>query len=120
MSMVVNFSSELRGWVLLNLDRGCAPATLVGSMVEQKFDPAVARAMVDAFVHARNTGAVPPEDSLTLDLPPPEYRYEKPRLAPGTEIRTSDRAIPVLVRTEQPVIAVLEGVLSAGECDELV
>jgi prolyl 4-hydroxylase len=120
MSMIVNFSSELRGWLLLNLGRGRAPADLVRSMVEQKFDPMIAHAMVDAFVHARDAGADPPEDSLTLELPPPEYRYEKPRLAPGTVIRTSDRAIPVLVRTEQPVVAVLEGVLSGGECDELV
>ncbi len=119
MGMVVNFSSELRAWILHNLDRGCAPAALVGSMVDQKFNPGIAQALVDAFVHARGAGVDPPGESLTLDLPAPEYQYEMPRLAPGTVIRTSDRVIPVLVRTAQPVIAVLEGVLSAGECDEL-
>ena len=117
---MINFSSELRGWILHNLDRGCAPATLVRSMVEQKFDPEVAHAMIDAFVRARGIGGEPPADSLALDLPAPEYRYEAPRLAPGTVIQTADRAICVLVKTQQPLIAVLEGVLSAAECDELV
>jgi prolyl 4-hydroxylase len=118
--MVVNFSSELRGWLLHNLGRGCAPADLVRSMIDQKFDPGVAHALVDAFVRARDAGTNPPEESLTLGLPAPEYDYDAPRLAAGTVIRTSDREIPVLVRTEQPVIAVLEGVLSADECDELI
>jgi prolyl 4-hydroxylase len=120
MGMVVNFSSELRTWILHNLDRGCAPDDLVRSMIEQEFDPGIAHAMVDAFVRARGAGTDPPDDALMLDLPAPEYRYDTPHLAPGTVIRTTDRAIPVLVRTEQPVIAVLEGVLSAAECDELV
>jgi prolyl 4-hydroxylase len=120
MGMVVNFSSELRAWILHNLNRGCAPADLVGSMVDQKFDPGIAHALVDAFVLARGAGVDPPEESLTPDLAAPEYHYEMPRLAPGTVIRTSDRAIPVLVRTQQSVLAVLEGVLSAEECAELV
>jgi prolyl 4-hydroxylase len=120
MSIVVNFSSELRTWMLHNLERGCAPSALVGSMIDQSFEPRLAQALVDAFVHARNTGMTPPARELTLDLPPPAYHYETPRLAPGPVIRTADREIAVLVRTERPVLAVLEGVLSAEECDNLI
>jgi prolyl 4-hydroxylase len=120
MSMAVHFSPEFRAWILHNLERGCAPAELVGSMMAQKFEPQIARALVDAFVQARSAGGPLPEDSVAIDVPAPEYRYETPRLAPGAVIRTSDRAIPVSIRTERPVLAVLEGVLSAGECDALV
>ncbi|HMH19023.1 MAG TPA: 2OG-Fe(II) oxygenase [Burkholderiales bacterium] len=120
MAMLVNFSPEIRTWILHNLDRGCAPSALVGSMVDQKFEPQVAQGLIDAFVHARSTGAAPPGDSVTLELPPLEYRYETPCLAPGNTIRASDRVISVLARTEEPILAVLEGVLSAEECDELI
>jgi prolyl 4-hydroxylase len=120
MAMVVNFSSELRTWILHNLERGCRPSALVGSMVEQSFEPQIARAMIDAFVRARDAGVEPPAGSLALDLPPPEYRYEAPRLAPGSVIPIPGRAVRVLTRTEQPVLAVLEGVLSAAECDDLI
>jgi prolyl 4-hydroxylase len=89
-------------------------------MVDQKFDPVIAHAQVDAFECARCPGVDPREPSLTLDLAAPKYLYEMLRLAPGTAIRTSDRAIPVLVRTEQPILAVLEGDWSAEECDELL
>jgi prolyl 4-hydroxylase len=119
-SMVVRFSSQFRTWLLHNLERGCAPADLVRSMVAQKFEPQIAHALVEAFARARGAGAQPPEDSVALDLPPPPYDYEAPRLAPGSVIHTSDREIPVLIRAAQPVLAVLEGVLSAGECVALV
>jgi prolyl 4-hydroxylase len=120
MAMLVNFSPEIRTWILHNLDRGCAPSALVGSMVDQKFEPQVAQGLIDAFVRARSAGVAPPGDSVTLELPPLEYRYETPRLAPGNVIRTPGRVMPVLIRTEEPVLAVLEGVLSADECDELI
>jgi len=89
-------------------------------MVNQKFEPDIAHALVEAFVQARHAGTEPPVESLTLDLTPPEYIYETPRLTPGTIIRTSDRAIPVLLRMEQPVLAVLEGVLNDKECNRLI
>jgi prolyl 4-hydroxylase len=120
MAMVVNFSTELRTWILHNLDRGCSPAALVGSMVERSFEPQIARGLIDAFVRARGAGVDPPAESLALDLPAPEYRYETARLAPGSAISTPDRTVRVLTRTERPVLAVLEGVLSAAECDELI
>src|SRR5262249_43887813 len=62
----------------------------------------------------------PPGDSVTLDLPAPEYVYEASRLAPGTAIRAQDRDVPVIARMEQPVLAVLGSVLSARECEELI
>jgi len=120
MSMVVHFSPEFRSWVLHNLERGCAPAALIDSMLEQNFEPRVAGALVEAFVRARRAGSPAPEHSVALDLPVPEYAYETPRLAPGPVIPASDRDVPVLARADQPVLAILGDVLSAWECAELI
>ncbi|MGZ3238070.1 MAG: 2OG-Fe(II) oxygenase, partial [Burkholderiaceae bacterium] len=97
-------------------------------MIEQKFEPKIAYALVDAFILARSKGIEPPMESITVDSIGAEsrseafldYQYEVPRLAPGTVIHTSDRDIPVLLRLEQPCIAVLDSVLSSEECDTLI
>lgn len=128
MSMLVNFSPELRAWILHNLDRGCAATDLVANMIAQQFEPGVAHGLVEAFATARSRGMEPPMESVTLDFTPdaslPEiifdYRYETPRLSPGSVIQTSDRTIPVLLRLAQPFLAVLDSVLSTEECDMLI
>jgi prolyl 4-hydroxylase len=120
MNILVRLSPELRGWITHNLERGCVPGDLVSTMVGQQFEPPIAQGLVDAFVRARTAGVDPPDDSVTLDVPAPQYEYETPRLPPGRAIVTTDRTIPVLMRAEQPVLAVLEGVLSPDECDEVI
>jgi prolyl 4-hydroxylase len=120
MGMLVNFSPEFSAWLLHNLDRGCAVEDLVNSMVAQKFEPGIAHGLVEAFRRARNEGIDPPTESVVLDSILAEYRYETPRFASGSVIRTVDREIPVLLRLEQPILAVLEGVLSAEECELLI
>ena len=120
MSMLVNFSSELRTWILHNLTRGCAQESLVEGMVSQGFEQWVAHGLVEAFAQALEEGAEPPQDCVVLDSPLAQYRYETPRLPGGPVIRTADRDIPVLLRMEQPVMALLHSVLSEEECDELI
>jgi prolyl 4-hydroxylase len=120
MAFTVNLSSELRGWILHNLDRGCPPGDLVDNMISQRFEPQIARGLVDAFVSARNLGAAPPTSSVAIDLPEAGYQYEAPRIATGNLIRTSDRNIRVLSRYKKPIIVLLEGVLTDQECAELI
>ncbi len=124
MGVVVNFAPELGVWILHNLDRGCAVDDLVTSMVAQNFEPAMARSLVEVFWRARATGIEPPRDSTLLDPGAAEalteYQYETPRLAAGPLIHTADRDIPVLLRLEKPVLALLDGVLSADECARLI
>lgn len=123
MSMLVNFSPELGTWIQHNLDRGCKPDALLASMVEQRFEPDVARGLIAAFLRARAEGIEPPRDSVVLEALTPtaaEYQYETPRLAGGPVIRTSDRDIAVLLRHAQPMVAVLDSVLSADECAQLI
>jgi len=120
--MQVNFSDELRGWLLHNIERGCAPATIIASMIEQRFDPEIAQALVQTFMLARAAGSEPPRASITVeataDTTP--YLYETPRIAAGPLLRTTDRDIRIVARIAQPVVAVLENVLSSAECAELI
>jgi len=118
---MVNFSAELRTWILHNLDRGCAAGDLVNAMVAQQFDPDMALGLVTAFQQARQAGVEPPADAIELAIAAvADYRYETPRLPPGPVIHTHDRDIPVLLRLEQPVIALLDSVLTPEECDQLI
>ncbi len=121
-TMTVNFSPELGDWLQHNLKRGCAEPDLVQSMCAQGFQPALAQGLVAAFSQALRTGVTPPRDTLTLeeDGPVEEYRYETPRLPAGALIRTPDRDIAVLTRLARPCVAVLESVLSAEECAQLI
>ena len=48
MAVTINLTSELRGWILHNLDRGCAPLDLVNTMINQRFEPHNAPMMIDA------------------------------------------------------------------------
>jgi len=120
MGMTVNFSPELGDWLQHNLQRGCAEQDLVKSMCSQGFQPALAEGLVAAFAEALRAGVAPPRDMLTLAEADEDYRYETPRLAAGPVIRTPDRDIAVLSRLSKPCVAVLESVLSAEECAQLI
>ena len=120
MSTVVRFSPDLSNWLVQNLDQGQAPAALVQIMIEQRMDPQVARAIVDAFVEARRLGRPVPVDSLELEEALPEYVYGPPIVTARAQLTTSDRVVPVLMRTGRPILAVLGNVLSAEECEQLI
>jgi prolyl 4-hydroxylase len=120
MSLLVNFTPELSAWILHNIDRGCSSETIVNSMIEQNFEPLIARGLVAAFIQARQDAVDPPVGSLTLHTESVEYIYEQPYISLDSVINTNDKQIPVLSRMKQPVIAVLESVLSIDECDQLI
>jgi prolyl 4-hydroxylase len=120
MNAVVKLSADLKTWIEDNLNRGCAPAQLIESMIAQKFEPSIAQGLIQAFEHARSTERPIVGDTLTLESGPPDYAYGAPRLKAGNTIHTTDRSIPVAMRMHRPVIAVLENVLDAGECDQLI
>jgi prolyl 4-hydroxylase len=121
MTITVALSTGLRNWITDNLQRGNSPDAMIETLVvSQKFEPRIARGLVDAFVSARAAGTPPPEHTVKLDTPAPEYQYETPRIAAGNVIRAVDAEIRVLQRLERPIIVLLEGVLSAAECSELI
>jgi prolyl 4-hydroxylase len=120
MGTVVKINSELRAWIDHNLNRGCVPEQLIEGMIAERFEPAIARGLVETFVQARAAGASIAGDTLTLDLGTRAYGADGPRMAAGNTLRTADRIITVLLRVAQPTMAVLGGVLSVPECDQLI
>jgi len=120
MGMLVNFSPELANWIDHNLARGCGVDALVDSMVAQRFEPHIARGLAQAFWRARVEGRPAPQEAVAIDDAPQPYVYETPRLPKGPFIRTADRDVPVLMRLERPMLAVLDGVLGLDECAQLI
>src|SRR6516164_7346956 len=98
MSVVIQFSPDLSGWIVESLDNGRTPAEIVQSLVERRLNPRAARTVVDAFVSARRDGRPVPVDSLTIETGAPDYVYEAPRLTMGPRIATFDRTIDVVAR----------------------
>ncbi|WP_067066657.1 2OG-Fe(II) oxygenase [Roseateles chitosanitabidus] len=131
MSTIVRFPPALGDWVRGHLDEGVAPAELRQALRERAIAAEAAQAIVDAFVRARLGQAPMPVDHVALPDPiapaasadpigAPPYRHETPRLRPGTSIATNDRVVGVAARAARPMLAVLNGVFSADECEALI
>ncbi|GFZ88725.1 2OG-Fe(II) oxygenase [Dyella caseinilytica] len=118
MNAMTHLPPEWFDWIRENLARGCAPQSLIEDMVRNRFDPVFARAAVNGVMTNNGPITAPFEEK-----PKPAttgYVYEKPRFHAGNLIRTSDRDVRVVTRVNRPLIAVLDGVLSEDECDELM
>lgn len=111
---ITQLSAEWRDWIRDNLARGCAPQSLIDDMVRNRFDPVFARAAVNAAISPAAASAAAPAPAGT------NYLYETPRLPAGNVIHTFDRDVRVALRVRRPLLAVLDGVLSGEECDELI
>lgn len=117
MNAITQLPPEWHHWIRENLSRGCAPQSLIDDMVRNRFDPVFARAAVNGVMTSDTPFTAPFEER---PKPATGYIYEKPRLPAGNLIRTSDRDVRIVTRVNRPVIAVLDGVLSEAECDELI
>jgi prolyl 4-hydroxylase len=120
MAITVNVSAGLRAWITDNLGRGAPASAMVAALVERKFEPEVARALVDAVASAKAAGQPLPEHAVRVEPAAPAYVPEAPRIAPGHTIRAHDRDVRVLQRLRSPVAATLERVLDDGECEQLI
>ena len=120
MAITVAVSTGLRNWITDHLQRGTSPAAMAEALVKKEFEPHIARGLVEAFASAHAAGIAPPEQTVRLELEAPEYRYEAPRIAAGNVLRAADAEVRVLQRLERPIIVLLEGILSRGECDSLI
>lgn len=115
MIKTIDVSATWHEWIVANLARGCSNQSMIDAMVRGNFDLARAHAAVLAAAHAQGSPT-----SICAPAPIAGYAYETPRLAAGNRITTHDREVQVLLRVEQPVVAVLGNVLSEDECDELI
>lgn len=115
------FTPQLRDWALHNIDRGIPPAPLARAMVEQGFDGRLAEAMTQAFWAARAAGGPVPEHGFSRDqLVAARYVADTPRLGPGHTLDLDGRRVRVAARLGEPCAALLDGVLDAAECAQLI
>src|SRR5689334_8558756 len=63
---VIRFSKALAAWIADGLDHGLPPATLILTLIEERLDAGIARALVEAFVAARKANRPVPEGELTI------------------------------------------------------
>lgn len=117
MNAITQLPPEWHHWIQENLARGCAPQSLIDDMVRNHFDPVFARAAVNGVMGGP---FVAPVQAQPQTKAAQGYVYEKPRLHAGNLIRTFDREVRIVARVNRPMIAVLDGVLSVEECDELI
>lgn len=66
-SVVIQFPKALGAWVEKCLDQGWPVATLVVALIEERMEPALARAIVEALARRREVGQPSPLRSVTLD-----------------------------------------------------
>lgn len=119
MPLLTQLSGTWQQWIQDNLARGCSPASLVASMVRENFEPAFAISTVYRMSGTSTAQASPAAKPQAVE--PGNYRYEPPRLPHNASvIRTFDRDVRIAFRMTQPVVALVEDLLSAGECDELI
>ena len=114
---IVSLSPEWQSWIRENVSRGCTPESMIAEMVRSNFDPVFARAAVNAVLTNGSAFTTPASSQPNING---GYVYEAPRLAGGNLIQTADRTVRVVTRISRPIVAVLEGVLSDDECDELI
>ncbi|HUA78965.1 MAG TPA: 2OG-Fe(II) oxygenase [Dyella sp.] len=117
MNAITQLPPEWHNWIQENLARGCAPQQLIDDMVRNHFDPVFARAAVNGVMSGPFVASAQPQ---AQPKPATGYLYETPRLHQGNLIRTFDREVRVVTRVHRPMVAVLDGVLSEEECDQLI
>ena len=115
MSKYTSVSYEWLNWIIDRLENGYSPRSLVKTMIERGFDVMTANQLVARIASMRNASLKISEGG------PDNFIYESPRISTNENIiHTSDRDIKVIARVEKPVVMVLDDLLSAEECDELV
>lgn len=108
-------SDDWTSWLRENLERGCAPDSLLQAMLAGRIDGAeAARAVTLAL--AERSGAKRPGATNTVAPCWPDgfvFRFAN-RAAMG------GRQVDVIARLERPAAVLLDNVLSAQECDHLI
>jgi prolyl 4-hydroxylase len=118
--MIVDFSNEIRDWIVQNLARGCPPQDVVRELLGHKVEQNLAVEMVQAVSNALLFGAPMPDGKLALGAPPPQYVPGPSRLGAASVLRLAGRDVPVLARLARPSAAMLGNVLDAEECGQLI
>src|SRR5437667_7909205 len=115
--MITSLSPDWRAWIQVNLQRDCSVTSMVEAMVAKDFEPQCAAAFITTVSNEmKQQGA----STQGADNRSQSFQYEASRLPKTNQFRVGDHVVTVRLRIQQPEIILLEGVLSHGECDELV
>jgi len=120
MSITVDFPAPVRDWILHNLTRGADAQSVAGELVNHGTAAEVAAAMVDAVTAALMYGTPLPGDRLEVGGARVTYEAAALRVPAEPLVRLGAREVRVLARFARPAAALFDGLLSAGECDELI
>jgi prolyl 4-hydroxylase len=110
-------------WIDDNLARGCSLASMVEVMVRDGFDASVALQHIQGRANRELRQIAPARGGVdmtnTAVMGP--FVYEEPRLPHSSGvIHTTGHDVRVAFRMAQPVVVLLDHLLTAQECDELV
>lgn len=119
MQKITHLSSNWQCWIEDNLARGCSALSLLEIMLRENFDEEFA---ANRIYKLSSKGAS--QDQAKPHAPgagPSAYVYDAPRMiSQGNVVRTSDRDVRLTFRIAEPVVAVLDNLMSPEECDELI
>jgi prolyl 4-hydroxylase len=122
MEKYTRMSPDWERWLDGCILKGCITGDIVAAMVAANYDQNYAES---AIAERRQTlqQSADAASSEFIQITPSEepYRYGTPRFPQqGNIIRTSDREVRVAMRIGQPVVAVLDNLLTEEECDAII
>lgn len=124
MNKHIQMSAEWDRWLEASLDKGCRTQDIVAAMLAADYEPGYVERVVQerqALRQPAAPAATTVGNAALAGTNAGTYRYGEPTIRHrGNVIATSDRTVRVAMRIEQPVVAVLDDVLSAEECDAIV
>jgi prolyl 4-hydroxylase len=109
-----NIPADWRAWISSNQARGCSKESMLDSMLKAGLNAAVASAWL-ASMAGKDAGA--PVATVPADMP---YRYEASRIAAGNALVVAGVTVRIALRLAEPDIVVIDDLLSAAECEELI
>ncbi|MDB6061190.1 MAG: proline dioxygenase [Verrucomicrobiaceae bacterium] len=127
MGLITQLTPDWEQWIVSNIARGVPLATLIEEMVKKDFDLLFATEVVARFA--------PEFAGLNLSQPQPQYafpipagfeqhyasyQHEPSRIAANSSIVVDHHAVRVTARVGAPDVVVLENMLTAAECNELI
>jgi prolyl 4-hydroxylase len=114
--MTKDIPAVWREWIATNLQRGCKVPDMIAAMGQARLDAATAAAWISAV---SGKDAKPPARTAAATAGK-AYRYEGSRIPTGNTIVLSDRTVKIAMRQSRPDIVLVEDLLSAAECEELI
>jgi prolyl 4-hydroxylase len=134
MGTITSLAPEWRDWIVTNLARDVPLPSLIEEMVKKDFDLVFATNTVVQLAQEKS-GLSPEQLAAAHAATQPQfkypvpagyeqhytnYQYERSHVGPGNSLSIDGHMVQVAGRVGRPDIAILENVLTAAECDELI